>query len=795
MKKPSISTLLLLLIATLILSVACGSEQPTATSPAAETPAMAAQTSSEPVSGSGTESGSQQATTQQTNTQPATTQPATTQQATTQQTASQQANVAPTQATVAVTTPNDSASAPTGIRIVTTSNIVADWVRQVGQDRVEVFSLLPADADPHTYQPGARDVAQIADADLVLSIGLSLEGGWLTDLVENAAQDPERVIELGEAVDPIDFVEIFGGHGAVDAPPGRLIVGDGETGAVSVIELDHDELEQDILDLGSRAGRIYATHSGRFAIAVSSDANAVNVIDGGLYLEAHGDHFDMVSEETSNVGLDLTGDRPVHLYVGEEWATVFYDGSGEVVLLNEHELEEEGASYDPPSFNAGAHHGAAIPLEDDLFAVTAQHPNYDSNPEQYRLPSTVNIRDIGGNILYTAESCPDLHGDAGNGHLAVFGCTGGVLAVAAEEGEYSHAFISAPAGSPDDFRLTSVWGTPGADHFFALGSSAGLYVVEPEEGEMEQVIPASDELRPIQVALSRDGESLVVVMSDGEIRLYDTHDLDVIAANSDALATPVETGFWARPHVALAPGAIFVTDSVGGHVLQLDDHDLEVVNEWEVDGTPVKIAYVGILGETEGHEEEGHGHEEEEDDHGHGHGELDPHFWFDPVRVQQAVNSIAARLSGLDPEGQSYYRDNALAYNGQLDELHNWIVTEVANLPEEDRLLVTSHDSFQYFAQRYHFNVVGAILPVTTEAEPSAQDLAELIETIEHEGATAVFAEKSHSNRLAQQIADETGAQLVGGLYTGSLGQPDGEAGNYLDFMRYNVNTIVEALK
>lgn len=792
MKRLSISTSLLLLIGTLLLAVACGSEQTTAPSPATEAPATAAQSSIEPVSEPASESGSQQPTTQQASNQPATTQPATTQPATTQQ-----VNAPSPQASVAVTTPEVSEPAPTGIRIVTTSNIVADWVRQVGQGRVEVFSLLPADADPHTYQPGARDVAQIADADMVLSIGLSLEGGWLTELVENAAQDPEKVIELGEAVDPIDFVEIFGGHGATDAPPGRLIVGDGETGAVSVIELDHDELEQDILDLGSRAGRIYATHSGRFAIAVSSDANAVNVIDGGLYLEAHGDHFDMVSRELSSVGLDLTGDRPVHLYVGEEWATVFYDGSGEVVLLNEHALEEEGASYDPPRINAGPHHGAALPLEDDLFAVTAQHPNYDSNPEQYRLPRTVHIRDLTGKILYTAGNCPDLHGDAGNGHLAVFGCTGGVLAVAAEGGQYSHAFIPAPAGSPEDFRLTSVWGAPGADHFFALGSSVGLYVVEPEEGEMEQMIPASEELRPIQAALSRDGESLVVVMNDGEIRLYDTHDLAVIASNADALVTPVETGFWARPHIALAPGAIFITDSVGGHVLQLDDHDLEVVNDWEVDGTPVKIAYVGILGETEGHEEEGHGHEEEGHGHhhGHDHGDLDPHFWFDPVRVQQAVNSIAARLSGIDPEGQSHYRDNALAYNGQLDELHNWIVSEVANLPEEERLLVTSHDSFQYFAQRYHFTVVGAILPVTTEAEPSARDLAELIETIEHSGATAVFAERSHSNRLAQQIANETGAQLVGTLYTGSLGQPDSEAGNYMDFMRYNVKTIVEALQ
>ena len=228
-----------------------------------------------------------------------------------------------------------------------------------------------------------------------------------------------------------------------------------------------------------------------------------------------------------------------------------------------------------------------------------QHPDYAANPEQYRLPESVDIRDLSGNILYTANGCPNLHGDASNGHMAVFGCTGGALAVVAEEGEYDHVFVPAPEGSPDDFRLTTVWGAPGADHFFALGSGVGLYVVEPEEGEMDQLIPAAEGLTPIQVALSPDGETMIVVMSDGEIRMYDTHDGEIIASNSDALSTPVETGFWARPHIALAPGAIFITDSVGGEVLQLDDHDLEVVNHWEVGGTPVKIAFVGIQGETE----------------------------------------------------------------------------------------------------------------------------------------------------------------------------------------------------
>ncbi|MCY4527404.1 MAG: zinc ABC transporter substrate-binding protein, partial [Chloroflexi bacterium] len=93
------------------------------------------------------------------------------------------------------------------IEVVTTSNIVADWVQNVGGNGVEVFSLLPVGGDPHTFQPGARDVARISDADVVLSIGLGMEGGWLHDRLENAAADPESIDETGEIVDPIEFAE------------------------------------------------------------------------------------------------------------------------------------------------------------------------------------------------------------------------------------------------------------------------------------------------------------------------------------------------------------------------------------------------------------------------------------------------------------------------------------------------------------------------------------------------------------------------------------------------------------
>ena len=745
----------------LLIAAACGGDTPTEAPPTSVSPAATTPSATASAPGS-------------------TTAPAPTAAAPTSP-----ASAAPTAAppaTTAAPSPAATAAPPAEkLNVVTTSNIVADWVRTIGQDRVDVFSLLPPNADPHSYQPGAQDIARVADADLVFSVGLQLEGAWLEELIDNAARDHDAIVAVAEAVDPIDFVEIFDEHGehgeeGSEELIGRLLIGDGETGMMSVIDLEHGDVEQNAFDLGSRAGRIYATKSGRFAIAVSSDANNAHVFDGGIYLEAHGDHFDQVEDDVERLDIDLSGDRPVHLYVGSEWATIFYDGSGDVVFIEEHELEEEGSDYVPPKLNFGAQHGAAVPLEGDLFAVSVQHPNYESDPSEYRLPVGAEVIDLSGNVLHHDEGCEGLHGDAGNGHIAVFGCVGGVLAVEAHDGEYEGMFIGPPAGSPEEFRLTSVWGYPGLDHFFALGSAVGLYLVEPEEGAMEQFIPASEELRPINVAMSHDGEALLVVMSDGELRMYDAHDLDLLASADDFLTEPVETGFWARPHVATAPGAVFITDSLGGEVLQLDDHDLEVVNHWDVEGNPTKIAFVGIFGETEGHEE--HGHEEEdahmeegEDEHGHAHGALDPHFWFDPLRVQQAVNSITAQLSTVDPAGQTQYRENAAAYNRELDDLHAWITEQVAMLPDDHRVLVTSHDAYQYYAQRYGFEVVGTIFPLSTEVEPSAQDLAMLTELIEHEGVPVVFGETTHSDRMLRRIAEETGATIIGGLYSGSLGE------------------------
>ena len=189
-----------------------------------------------------------------------------------------------------------------------------------------------------------------------------------------------------------------------------------------------------------------------------------------------------------------------------------------------------------------------------------------------------------------------------------------------------------------------------------------------------------------------------------------------------------------------------------------------------------------------------HAHDDDDDMHDHEHGPLDPHFWFDPLRVKKTVWDISARLGVLDPPSAEFYRSNAESYNAKLDELHAWTLEQVAQVPEERRLLVTSHDSLGYFANLYGFKVLGAILSTATEAEPSADDIATLSQRVERYGVPAVFGEITISERLANTVASESGARLVR-LHSESLGHEGSGAETYLEMMRTNVTNIVEALK
>ena len=173
----------------------------------------------------------------------------------------------------------------------------------------------------------------------------------------------------------------------------------------------------------------------------------------------------------------------------------------------------------------------------------------------------------------------------------------------------------------------------------------------------------------------------------------------------------------------------------------------------------------------------------------------DPHVWTDPNNVITWTDNIAKALAELDPGHKDTYDRNAAQYKQKLQELDAWIRDQVAQVPEANRKIVTDHLVFGYFAKEYGFQQIGAIVPAfSTMAEPPPQDLAKLEDQIRALNVKAVFVGNTANPNLAQRVAEDTGAKLVY-LYTGSLSPPGGEAGTYIDFMHYDVNAIVSALK
>jgi zinc/manganese transport system substrate-binding protein len=176
---------------------------------------------------------------------------------------------------------------------------------------------------------------------------------------------------------------------------------------------------------------------------------------------------------------------------------------------------------------------------------------------------------------------------------------------------------------------------------------------------------------------------------------------------------------------------------------------------------------------------------------------LDPHVWTDPRRMVAAVEIIADELAGLiDDSSADTLAASADDYLERLADLDGRIEAAVAALPEERRRLVTNHHVLGYFADRYGFEVLGAVVPSgTTLASPSARDLADLTTVIEAAGVSAIFAETSQPGRLVEALASEAGIDVaVVELYSESLGPSDGPAGTYLDMMRFNADAIVGSL-
>lgn len=221
------------------------------------------------------------------------------------------------------------------------------------------------------------------------------------------------------------------------------------------------------------------------------------------------------------------------------------------------------------------------------------------------------------------------------------------------------------------------------------------------------------------------------------------------------------------------------------------EHSLEPLIDSNASGTIIEVSDgVDVLPFSDSHEEE-----VESETEGHDHAAGDPHTWMDPNAVMIWVNNITDALSSVDPLNASYYRENAASYIAELEELDEWITTEVVAIPVENRKIVTDHESFGYFAKRYGFEIVGLVVSsLSTSSSPSAQDLADLENTIQQSNIPAIFVDSTVNPALSEQVAHDTGVKLIE-IHNGSLGDAGSGYETYLQFMRTNVQSIINGLK
>ena len=719
------------------------------------------------------------------------------------------------------------------LQVVVSTQIIADWVRQVGGDRVSVRALVPAGADVHLLELSVSDIRAIADADLVVINGAGLESAYEDVIRENA----ENVLDLAVAIEEAghellpfgammgedghedehghDDEEMHDDHGEAEAV-GRLLIADALEAHLSVIDLSTEEVNSGLFEIAAPRARVLPSPTHRYGFVLARGPedgdDRVHIFDGGVYLVEHGDHYDLVSDPVSRHSLEIVEENPIHYVNSHGWTAIFADTSGHVILINEHDLSTTQGDYEPIVLEAGPQHGAALVMTDDHVVVTTKNPD---DPDDV-LPVGVEVWTFDGEVVYDASnsSCPGMHGESHNEHGAAFGCVGGVLFLHAHDGEYEHEFIENPSEMREDSRIGSVYGHHHVEHFFGKASyrdsqgfaDDGIWLIDAAHGEMRQVFSEPS----VSLAFSSDGEIFYVLGADGVLHALDAHDGDLIET-----AKLVEPGEAGRPAMIVVGEWLYLADPNSGHVLGVHLEHMEIEEEWHVGGAPSSLAFVGVLDrhaapdaghedehdheegeehdEHEEDEEDEHGHEDDEheeegDAHGHHHhhGSEDPHFWFDADLASVAIEAIADELGHLSPDDSDVFGDRLALYLGEVEAADAEARALIEAVPAHQRLLVTFHDAFAYFAHRYGLEIAGFLIE-GPEQGISAEAIAELIELIEHEGVETVFHEQQFDSSALDAVADETGAKR-GIIWS----QPTEDNPTYIGILLGNARAIAE---
>jgi zinc/manganese transport system substrate-binding protein len=173
--------------------------------------------------------------------------------------------------------------------------------------------------------------------------------------------------------------------------------------------------------------------------------------------------------------------------------------------------------------------------------------------------------------------------------------------------------------------------------------------------------------------------------------------------------------------------------------------------------------------------------------------DVDPHAWQSVENAKIYVRNIREAMTAVDPADAAVFKANAERYQAELDALDGEARAAIAEIPSARRKVISTHDAFGYFADAYGVEFI-APLGVSTETEPSARDVAEIIEQVRRTRIPAVFLENFNDDRLVGRIAAETGAKVGGTLYSDALSDENGQAPTYIDMVRHNIKALTSAL-
>ena len=171
----------------------------------------------------------------------------------------------------------------------------------------------------------------------------------------------------------------------------------------------------------------------------------------------------------------------------------------------------------------------------------------------------------------------------------------------------------------------------------------------------------------------------------------------------------------------------------------------------------------------------------------------DPHAWMSAANGIIYITNIRDALIEIDPDHTATYEANYQSYKKQLEELDSYIKSLVNSLPEERRVLITSHDAFQYFGQHYGIQLE-AVMGTSTEVEAQTSDIIRLTKIVREKKVPAVFVESTINPKMLKQFAKDNGVEIGGKLYADSIGEKNGPANSYVNMLKYDAETIVKAL-